>query len=218
MGTRALMRAVGRDTERHEWGRFSKRLRWSWEPSCVGEPRGMAPGTMDGTSLPGPQAQHPHSPPPLPGPLCPNLSHILGPGNPPRFLLPPQNPEAWSPGTLHSPGRPPCLGSDPGHLGRPEPSWYSGVSPSSMGQHLVLPPAPTLVGSPGYPPLQGQPLLLAPSPAVDRGCPALEGRARGQGSRRRPSLPPSPQCELWPGGDGGGAGPVHWSPGKPSSM
>lgn len=200
-----LDEAVGRDTERRSQ-EASERGR-----AGAGSPRHDGPRLPSGLpgsalSLPSPLAW-----PPLRGPSLrsrkPPISAALG-------VLPP-----GSPGALRSPGRPLCLGSDPGHLDRSELLILEVLPPPPRwGVHLALPgPAPTSAGSPGTHLLQGQ--LLPPVPVPEWTGPRLpSGKAGpGQGSRRRPSVHPSP-CAPWPGGPGAGPGAGQRSPGKPSSM
>lgn len=174
--------------------------------------KGAAWGRVPEESRTAPALAPPGSAPSLP-PLWPTSLRAasLGPGNPTisaalRALLP------GSPGTLHSPGRPPCSV----RLGSPYRSEL--LLQRGRGAHLALPgPAPDLGGQPWYPPLPRAAIALpVPAPRVDRGRPSGQGRARGWGSRGGPGPTPPPALEARRAGAGLGAG--HRSPGKPSSM
>ena len=145
----------------------------------------------DGTSLPAPQAQHPHSPPLWP-------ASPLGPGNPlisaALRALPP-----GSAGALCSSGRPPCLGSDPGHLDQSELLLLAGGTFSAPW------PCPDLGWQPRYPPPPRAAAASRPGARVDRGRPSGKaGPGAGvQEAAQRPPLPQRAEARRAGGGAGG---------------
>ena len=181
-GTRAWLRLRVETQRDRAWG-----LR-------KGAALGLGPRSItDRTSLPAPQAQHPHSPPLWP-------ASPLGPGNPlisaALGALPP-----GSPGALRSPGRPSCLGSDPGHLDQSELLLLAGGAFSTPW------PCPDLSWQPRYPPPPRAAAASRPGARVDRGRPS--GKAGpGAGVQEAAQCPPLPQrAEARRAGGGAGGRP-----------